>query len=51
MRFAVCCPYCGTWLDVIPVEGDDWHEAVAWGYLAAKRHEPDCPARKKAPVD
>lgn len=39
------CHRCGALVEAveIPDAGDSWNEAVLWGYVAIKAHEPQCP--------
>lgn len=36
--FRPVCHLCGRRGDDVPVEGDNWHEAECWTWLALKVH-------------
>lgn len=44
LTFVVQCPDCHGTIARVDVDGDDWHEAELWAYVAAAEHRSICPA-------
>lgn len=48
LTFVVHCPACHALIASVRVDGDGWHEAELWAYVAAVDHRAACPAESPA---